>query len=64
MAEMEFSVFSRQCLNHRIPDEELLKQEAATLEAEQNNSQATINWQFTSESARIKLRRFYPSFSY
>ena len=63
MAEIEFSVFSRQCLNRRIPDEETLKQEIAALEAERNNLHRTVNWQFTSENARVKLRRLYPSFS-
>ena len=61
MAEIEFSVLSRQCLNRRIPDEKTLRREVAALESERNKVHATVNWQFTSHDARIKLRRIYPS---
>ncbi len=61
MAEIEFSVLIRQCLDRRIPDEETLKREIEAYEDERNRSQATVNWRFTSEDARIKLRRLYPS---
>lgn len=61
MAEIEFSVLIRQCLDRRIPDEETLEQEIKAYEAERNHSLATVNWRFTSEDARIKLRRLYPS---
>ena len=36
MAEIEFSVFSRQCLARRIGDEDTLKREIAALEAQRN----------------------------
>jgi len=61
MAEIEFSVLSRQCLDRRIPDEKTLKLELAALEDQRNRAGATVNWQFTSEDARVKLRRIYPS---
>ena len=61
MAEIEFSVLSRQCLDRRIPDEKTLKQELAALEDQRNRAGATVNWQFTSENARVKLKRIYPS---
>ncbi len=61
MAEIEFSVLSRQCLDRRIPDEKTLKQELAALEDQRNRAGATVNWQFTSEDARVKLKRIYPS---
>lgn len=61
MAEIEFSVFSRQCLDRRIPDEQTLKQEVVALEAERNATEATVNWRFTSRDARIKLHKLYPS---
>ena len=61
MAEMGFSVFTRQCLDRRIADEQTLIGEIAALERGRNNSQATVNWQFTSQDARIKLQRPYPS---
>ncbi len=63
MAEIEFSIFARMCLNQRIPDADALQREVRALENERNQQQATVNWQFTSEGARLKLKRLYPSFS-
>ena len=63
MAEIEFSVFSNQCLNRRIEDEASLKRIAA-LETERNQAAATINWRFSTTDARHKLRRIYPSVSH
>ena len=63
MAEIEFSVFSNQCLNRRIEDEESLKREIAALETERNQAGATINWRFSTNDARNKLRRIYPAVS-
>src|SRR5215210_1528081 len=63
MAEIEISVFERQCLNRRIGEEALLKKEVAALEAERNAEHATINWQFSCEKARSKLHRLYPDLS-
>ena len=64
MAEIEFSVFSNQCLNRRIEDEASLKREIAALETERNQAAATINWRFPTTDARHKLRRIYPSVSH
>ena len=61
MAEIEFSVFSNQCLNRRIEDEESLKREVAALETERNQAGATINWRFSTNDARNKLQRIFPS---
>jgi hypothetical protein len=61
MAEIELSVFSRQCLDRRVPDEGALKREIAALEGERNSARASVNWQFTSQDARVKLKRIYPS---
>ena len=63
MAQVELSLFSRQCLNRRIGDEPTLKREVAALERERNQAQATIQWQFTTPDARRKLRHLYPSTS-
>ena len=63
MAEIEFSVFARACLKKRMPDEATLKRHVHALELERNTKQATVNWQFTCEDARIKLKRLYPSYS-
>ncbi len=62
-AEIELSILMRQCLDRRIPDEETLKRELKAYEDRRNEAHATINWQFTSRDARIKLHRLYPSIS-
>jgi transposase len=62
-AEIELSILMRQCLDRRIPDEETLKRELKAYEDRRNEARATINWQFTSRDARIKLHRLYPSIS-
>ena len=61
MAEIEFSVLTRQCLDRRIPDAETLCQEIAAWEASRNANASTVNWQFTTDDARIKLAQLYPS---
>ena len=61
MAEIELSVFSRQCLNRRIVDEALLKREVAALERERNEAAAIIDWRFSTHDARSKLKHVYPS---
>lgn len=61
MAEIEFSVLQRQCLDCRIPDQETLKQKIADWERNRNQKGVKVNWQFTTEDARIKLKKLYPS---
>jgi len=63
IAEIELSIFSRQCLDRRIGDEETLKREIKKLEDERNAACAKIEWRFTTEDARRKLHRLYPSTS-
>ncbi len=60
MAEIEFSVLGRRVLRRRIADEETLSQQVQALEAERNQSGATIDWRFSTEDARIKLHHLYP----
>jgi hypothetical protein len=62
MAEIEFSVLSRQCLSRRIPDQETLKKEIGAWQAQRNRIAVTVDWQFTLEDARIKLKKLYPRF--
>jgi hypothetical protein len=62
MAEIEFSVIARK-LGPRVPDEETLKRKVAAIELSRNHSEATVDWQFTTNDARIKLKRLYPSYS-
>ena len=61
MAEIELSVLSRQCLSRRIPDQETLKREIQAWQNRRNHQRATVQWQFTTEDARIKLKTLYPS---
>jgi transposase len=61
MAETEFSVLASQCLNRRIPDQSLLRREVAAWEQQRNAAECRVDWRFTTEDARIKLKRLYPS---
>lgn len=53
MAELELSHLSRQCLNRRIPDQETMIQETAARYISRNNEAVKVDWQFTTEDARI-----------
>ncbi len=60
MAEIELSVLKGQCLDRRIPDMATIQTEVAAWEKARNNGTRTIDWQFTTADARIKLKRLYP----
>ena len=60
MAEIAISILSRQCISKRIPDMNTLKNEINAWLAVLNNFPSPVNWQFTSDDARIKLRKLYP----
>ena len=61
MAEIELSVLARQCLNQRMPDLQQLQREVTAWEKRRNRLGRTIDWRFTTDDARIKLKRLYPS---
>ena len=61
MAEIELSVLSRQCLDRRIPDFESLEQQVTAWQSQRNEEETWIDWRFTTQDARIKLHRLYPS---
>jgi transposase len=61
MAEIELSVLNRQCLNRCIPSHADLIHETKTWASQRNDKKATVNWQFETDDARIKLIRLYPS---
>ena len=63
MAEIELHVLNGQCLNRYIPTIERVKVEVDAWQKNRNNKNKRINWQFTNEEARIKLKRLYPSYS-
>jgi transposase len=60
IAECEFSVLARQCLSRRIPDIETLRAEVDAWAQRRNQARVTVDWQFTTDDARIKLKRLYP----
>ena len=62
MAEIEFSVLVRQCLNRRIPNIENLNCHVQAWSKYRNEKSTKINWRFTTQNARIKLKRLYPQF--
>jgi hypothetical protein len=61
MAEIELNVLMGQCLAGRIPDLDTVKMQTMARQEARNNKNAKINWQFTTEDARIKLKRLYPT---
>jgi len=62
MAEIELSILFGQCLDRRIPAIQLLEKEVCAWEYNRNHKLTPIKWQFTTQNARIKLRRLYPKF--
>jgi hypothetical protein len=62
MAESELGVLATQCLARRIPDKPALIREVAAWEAHRNKHHAKADWQFTTQDARVKLKRLYPQF--
>ena len=60
MAECEFSVLSRQCLNRRLADIKAVRREVTAWTISRNQVGNTVDWRFTTEDARIKLKTLYP----
>ena len=60
IAEIEFNVVNQNCLSRRIPDMDTLRTEVAAWEARRNESVKGVDWQFTTDDARTKLKRLYP----
>jgi hypothetical protein len=60
IAECELSVLSRQCLDRRIENKSELEQEIHHWENARNAKQVTVDWQFQTADARVKLNRLYP----
>lgn len=61
MAEIELHVLNHQCLNRYISEQSKIEYEVKSWEKDRNSREATIDWQFTNEKARVKLKRLYPS---
>ncbi|AKB38526.1 Mobile element protein [Methanosarcina siciliae C2J] len=61
MAEIELNVLTGQCLKRRMDNIELVKKEVLAWQNYRNNKNSKVNWQFTTDDARIKLSRLYPT---
>jgi hypothetical protein len=61
MAEIELNVLAGQCLDRRMDNIEFVRKEVMAWEKNRNNKNSKVNWQFTTENARIKLYRLYPT---
>ena len=62
VAEIELNVLISQCLDRRIGSMKELRAEVAAWQARRDQIRAKVNWQFTTDKARVKLRRLYPTF--
>jgi len=62
MAEIEIGIMSRQCLNERIPSKDKMASKVAAWTCNRNSKALTVNWQFTTADARIKLKHLYPKY--
>jgi len=61
MAEIEIGVMCRQALEKPLPDIESFKRQIKAWTLLRNTECCTVNWQFTTKDARIKLKRLYPT---
>ena len=61
MAEIELSVLARQCLSERMSDKAHLQEQVAAWQERRNTSAAKIDWRFTTDDARVKLKKLYPT---
>lgn len=63
MAEIEIGVLSRQCLAESMTSIETMKRKVSAWQCRRNAACSTVNWRFTTDDARIKLKRLYPVIS-
>ena len=61
MAEIEIGVLARQCLDRRIPDQEVLRREVDAWQDQRSRDMVRVDWRFTTNDARIKLKSLYPA---
>ena len=61
MAEIEIGVMARQCLDRRIPDQSVLRREVGAWQQQRNRDALRVDWRFTTQDARVKLKSLYPS---
>ena len=61
IAEIELGVLARQCLDRRIPDQSALRREVGAWQQQRNRDAIRVDWRFTTQDARVKLKSLYPS---
>ena len=61
MAEIEIGVLARQCLDRRMASQSILRREVNAWQGRRNRDTIQVNWRFTTEDARIKLKSLYPA---
>ena len=61
MAEIELNILHKQCLDRRIPDINTLSNQVMAWTKARNSRESRINWQFTTQDSRVKLKRLYPT---
>jgi hypothetical protein len=61
LAEIELSCLSRTCLKQRLADQDTVRSHVGVWEKERNTASVTVDWRFTTDDARIKLKKLYPS---
>jgi transposase len=62
IAEIELAALTRQCLDRRLEDLDVLNHELTSWQKSVNTDQRQVNWHFTTSDARIKLRHLYPEY--
>jgi transposase len=61
MVEIEIGVLKSQCLDRRIDNRNRLVAELAAWQCRRNQNGTRINWMFSTEKARAKMARAYPT---
>jgi len=60
IAEIGINIMTRECLNRRIPGIDALRTELQAWNERYDKQMKPINWQFTNDKARIKLKPEFP----
>jgi hypothetical protein len=61
LAEIELAMLAGQWLDRRLADRAALQREVEAWQAARNRAGRGVNWRFTTEDARIRLKRLYPT---
>jgi hypothetical protein len=62
IAELALRVLTKQCLDQRMAEFETLRHETKAWEHARNAKQTGVDWRFTTDDARIRLKRLYPQY--